>query len=706
MSHGDRIHGLLRAFVIFIVLLGFINHGSAFMISQLQWGNGTSGKLQLGEGLSYGGYSVKAVSFSAPVESDKYRDVPIEPVDQYVELNISKNGDFIDIAALSPGDSYVTPDGELRVTAKQLPAKDAAVWLFERYSPWAVIELDPRGIPHLEVSIDTDRNEYASLSSTEITATVKLKNTGSADAVDVDMGITTKLSLERGSQEEHFEKIEKGAAVTRIITFTSPGTGEKKHYDIQANITGYDAKEIPYAAEALKTISIIPDPTILPSFEKSLNTKIYLKDYAIVSLSLENGGRYDIKNMSITDTIPNSFRLMGNDSLHWTIDLPAHEGWDYHYLVKPIGQNKDGIVFPAAKAEFTLNREFYSIHSDQPKIVVYGPEIVLNKQTDVSEISANGIVTVTVVAKNIGSTLTKVSVNDKLPENATLVSGVTARNEVLEANKEVKFSYVLKVIPGKPVKLPPAKAEYYELGTKGLKMNSMSKEVEIKPKSPTEMPVNPGKPANWIFVTNKGNSPIWDSVSHSGSRSIKISVPGTINKNSGYPQSDMIMAVPRQNYTFSAWVKADNMSSTPAVRVVELDANKKWFRQINLISGKGTNDWTQKQIDFRTGPNTSYFFVFANILNSTGTFWVDDVALKLKNISTTPNLVVNPSFEGDNKSLNVTTSNVNGSSNKSTINETASKPWDEVNTILNILLRCNDKGKSNSTYKACKFFYA
>jgi hypothetical protein len=64
--------------------------------------------------------------------------------------------------------------------------------------------------------------------------------------------------------------------------------------------------------------------------------------------------------------------------------------------------------------------------------------------------------------------------------------------------------------------------------------------------------------------------------------------------------------------------------------VVELDANKKTLNQINLVYRKGTNDWTQKQIDFKTGPNTAYLYVYANIWKGYGTFWVDDVKVSLK----------------------------------------------------------------------------
>ena len=155
------------------------------------------------------------------------------------------------------------------------------------------------------------------------------------------------------------------------------------------------------------------------------------------------------------------------------------------------------------------------------------------------------------------------------------------------------------------------------------------------PSADKNLIANPGfesgstQPSNWEFVTTDGNTPLWDSIHHNGTRSIKISVPGTTARDSGYPKSDLIKAEPQKYYTLSVWEKAENTSTNhvPAVRVVELDANKNWLQQTNLVFDKGTNDWTQKSMDFKTGPNTSYLYVYANIWSGYGTFWVDDVSL-------------------------------------------------------------------------------
>ncbi len=176
----------------------------------------------------------------------------------------------------------------------------------------------------------------------------------------------------------------------------------------------------------------------------------------------------------------------------------------------------------------------------------------------------------------------------------------------------------------------------------------------------TNLVANPGfesgvtVPMNWTFVTYNGNTPIWDNASHSGSRSIKISIPGTTDVISGYSKSDLIIAKPLANYTFSAWGKTQGAGGTylPAVRAVELDANKSWLRQTTIEFRRGTNDWTQKQIDFKTGSDTAYLYVIANIWRGYGIFWVDDVALSLKNSpdngSIQPGLIAYWDFDENN----------------------------------------------------------
>lgn len=480
--------GLICGIIIFIALFGAITTAD-FESSQLQWTTGVSGKLMRGEVLTYKGYSVEAMAFPAPVESAKYTAEPEEPVEPFVGLNISKNGRFIGTVALRLAESYIVPDGELKVTARELPAKNAKEWIFESYAPWAVIELNPRGTPQLGVSIQTDKDRYVSSYTTDVVTTVKIENTGSADAVNVDMFIDSELPINRGSLKYHYDKIKIGESVTETLTFASPILTEQKMFSISANVSGSDVMNMPYTAMSVKSISMAAELPVTLSVRKSTVDKMYLKDYTIISLSVKNNGRLDAKNVNITDSLPSGFRLLGNQSLHWIADIPVHEEWEYRYLVRPQEANKEGVVFPAAVVEFTVRNEFYSIESNKPKIVVYGPKIVLKKQTDVSEFNAGDTVTVTVVAENTGSTPTRVTVMDTLPANVVLVSGGTTGEKFLEATMKMSFSYKLRIDASETITLPAANAEYYELGSKGRKLSTNSQEIEIQLKSAKKTPI-------------------------------------------------------------------------------------------------------------------------------------------------------------------------------------------------------------------------
>lgn len=482
---------LIKLVIASLIIAGFVSPAIAYDASSFQWGDGTSGRLARGEELSYNGYTVKVIAFPAPVKSNSM-GTPVEPVDTFVGINISKNGQFLNTALLKQGDYYIAPDGEMKIIAKLLPSKEGKEWVYETYAPWADFEIHPRGIPGIEVLVETNYNEYLSLANTEITASVTIRNTGSADLLNANAEIKTILLLKRGVLKYHYESIKKGESVTNSIVFTAPIITELKNYVIIANATGYDAKDLFYTAQSSKTIAIAPEPGQIPTIRKNVNTKIYMEEYAMVSISFKNNGNYELKNVSVTDSIPDGFKLLSNNSMQWKFTVPPMGEWDTRYLIRPTEANKEGAILPPANAEFRTQQEYYTIQSNQPSIVVHGPKISLTKQVDVSSINQGDTVTVTVSAENVGSTPTKVSIKDLLPSEGTLVSGVTSLEDFLEANKVARFSYSLRIDSELPVKLPPATAEYNLLDAKSGTLTATSNEPEIGKKVPViEQAANP-----------------------------------------------------------------------------------------------------------------------------------------------------------------------------------------------------------------------
>lgn len=483
--------GLVKWVMTILIFSWLVTASAAYELTQLQWANGTSGILKRDGVISYNGYSVKATSFNEPVESQKYKNIPIDPVEGFVGLNISKDGILINETMLGRGESYISPDREFKVTAVDFPASSGKEWLYESYDPWTKVQLSTIGKPSFDVSVSMD-DEYISSPNTEILVKVILNNPGTADMLNVDLELGTELQVLRGNLKFHYDKILKGGQVSETVAFSTPIITDLKKYDIYTNVTGSDIRDISYNKSLLKTVLIAPPIQQIPTLRKSSSAKMYLKDYNLVSLSFKNNLNYELKNVSITDTLPEGFKQISNNSLKWSVDIPPNGEWTSRYMLKPIKADKDGILFPAAKAEFNIKNEYYMVQSNKPETTVYGPQIDLKKQTDVSEIKPGDTVTVTIIAVNNGSTPSKVNITDTVPGDVTLLSGAIRREEFLEVNKEVRFSYTIKSDSDSPIKLPAAEVDYFELGDRGLKIVTKSQEVLIRIKPPPTPVPTPG----------------------------------------------------------------------------------------------------------------------------------------------------------------------------------------------------------------------
>ena len=158
-----------------------------------------------------------------------------------------------------------------------------------------------------------------------------------------------------------------------------------------------------------------------------------------------------------------------------------------------------------------MKNEYYMIQSNRPQTAIYGPRIELIKQADKTEINPGGDeVTVTVIAKNSGTTPTMVTIKDDLPPDATLISGTTTVEDYLEAGKDLSLSYTFSTNSAEPIRLPPAKAEYFELGSQGSKLTTMSAELllSIRPPPTPEPTPEPTLDPAFEIPVNSTEEPI------------------------------------------------------------------------------------------------------------------------------------------------------------------------------------------------------
>ncbi len=476
---------IITKVVIILIILLYLNINSVANNNELliQWDQPKIiQKLVRGENITYNNYTITVNGFSKPVTSNFYSKTPDEDVLPFVELNIS-NKTFTKIIPLILQDYYITPDNNIKIKATLLPSKSATEWVFESYAPWVILEISPKGVPNIIANIETDFEEYQSTS--DITATIFIENTGTADLSNINLKIDSNLITEKTSYT--FDDLIKGESIEKKVIFQSPYINTTTYNNILINITATDIMNNQYTTTIEKTILITPETQPTPELKKSLPSKIYLKNNVMITLYMENKGRTKLKNITVTDIIPYNFEQVTKGELKWVISIDPNSYWDTHYIIKPTDISKDGYILPSTTAILQLNNIQTTIHSNQPKVVINGPKILLTKDVDATEFDSNiteKMINVTIQAKNIGNTPTKVVVIDTLPQNSILNSGTLQAKDFLEANKEITFKYSFTTLNLLPIILPKANAQYYELGSEGKLLSINSTEIII-----TEKPI-------------------------------------------------------------------------------------------------------------------------------------------------------------------------------------------------------------------------
>ena len=157
-----------------------------------------------------------------------------------------------------------------------------------------------------------------------------------------------------------------------------------------------------------------------------------------------------------------------------------------------------------------------------------------------------------------------------------------------------------------------------------------------------------GVPDHWSFVQNAGVVIYDETVGHITPGCVKISIGGATNAISGNLESELIDVEPGEVYNASAWGMTTGIgpSHNAAVRVIEIDSNNNVMVRHNLVFSKDSSGWEKQSTTFTTNAETRKLYVLANIWDSYGTFWVDDIFLST-HMNTSENYVINPEFDDE-----------------------------------------------------------
>lgn len=473
--------------LIFILIILFLDIPPAlsYTSNDIEWAPATEATLYKGNNFTNGPYTVIAVQFPSPVpgfKNFKNEIVPETPVDPMVYLEIYKNGALMKEIVLSlQGASEIDPDYEVKVSLTDILPGTSRDWVDVYYNPWAKVSISLRGKPKLEVKVTTDKTEYVSNTDDIMTATVEVKNTGDALARDVDVDLDPGILNLRGGSTSQFHtnylELKKGETQSFQVVLLIPKVAIDISYLLNVKAKGYDVKNLEYQASGSLAVPVSPKaPSTGIAVSKAVMKMMYLKDTAVVRVTVSNGGEFDAYNVRVMDSLNENFELKFDSPLHWEIPLiKSGQDWSAAYSLKPLETNLDGFTIPAANALFTINDREYNASSDSPLVIVNGPKIILNKTVNKQTVNISEDITITVSVNNVGNIATRTQVVDYLPDNVSLVNGQTSIESVfLEINKPQGFSYIIRPRMDGMTELPAAVANYISMEYRGTVRSAMS----------------------------------------------------------------------------------------------------------------------------------------------------------------------------------------------------------------------------------------
>ncbi|MEL4304880.1 BatD family protein [Methanococcoides sp. LMO-2] len=472
--------------ILLMVFCVFSLTASAYTLDDIEWKSTETATLHWGHSFengeakddSYDTYVIKAEDFS---------------VDGFVSLSLSKDGQIKDIASLGMADSWEYRDEEngqdVKLFIKEIKT-NVDQWTGNMEDPTVKVEVYRRGVPEFDIKIETEQNEYDPRSPSnpkEVVTTITVKNKGYAEAEDVEVIVDPAgMELADGDLKTRITSLAKDETAEVIeVELEVPHLWEETDLDIEVTVRAKDINGDIHEDIEDKEITVMPKAELIVT--KTITEEIYMDETAYVSVAIRNYGIYSMNSVTIKDTVLSSMELKDSVTLEKTVSFKPGETIEvFSYALKPI---KPGTyTSPEVVATYVAsNGKTYTYDSEEPKIEINGPYVVLSQSVDKTNVQPGTEVKVTVSTKNEGNrdASTRVSSTD-FPEGTTFVSGDTSFDKVLGKGESGSYSYVLKMNDEGTFKLPAATATFIDMESyKGEKISNMP-EITVKIPEPEQ----------------------------------------------------------------------------------------------------------------------------------------------------------------------------------------------------------------------------
>ncbi len=338
---------------------------------------------------------------------------------------------------------------------------------------WVKIRTRIPGIPVPEISIIPHAKTINNKSvitrvfvpGSDIWINFTIRNEGKAVLKRPFLKINSTLPL-FSEEKLDYELIEIGAGnESEVITvhFKAPFTGERKSFNISAEVRGSDIYGRAYSASDATYIEVVPGIDDRIEIKKYVSEKIYMGDLAVVSIIIKNNRSQSIKNVSLTDALPPGLEPL-DTNLTWNFNLTANEQKPIYYWIKP--QKPGTYLFLPGNSR--VEYQGYAGYDKKiNKLIVNGPYVVMTKSADTVDPVEGQKVIITLEVRNMGDATGIIKLEDPVPVNYSLPGGekqdrMIQHTLVLHPGNSSSLSYSLNATLAGSYILPGAKAEIFD----------------------------------------------------------------------------------------------------------------------------------------------------------------------------------------------------------------------------------------------------
>jgi hypothetical protein len=223
--------------------------------------------------------------------------------------------------------------------------------------------------------------------------------------------------------------------------------------------TPYTTIEVFLAEETTDPYPLITWINVTVSMEKSASEEIYIDERAYVTIEIENLKNLYFEDVVINETIPENFVLDPDVDISWTFDLKNNSKKLQRYSLKSL--KPGNYTLPATELALTHLGITHYKYTNTSQLIVHGPFMKVTKTTS-SNASLNDNVAIKVNVSNEGDRAAHVRITDELPAGATLLSGRTTGELVLQPSANYSINYSIQVDRTNDIILPAATVTFVD----------------------------------------------------------------------------------------------------------------------------------------------------------------------------------------------------------------------------------------------------